>query len=137
MPADILIDRRGDVVAPDGVEPDAVLAPEDTLATLLPRFDELRLIAVSFPKFRDGRGFTQIRSLREHGFRGEIRAVGHVLPDQFMSLVRCGVSTVELPRGSDPALWRAVLALHGGFETQPLQERPLPLLRRLAVPFDA
>ena len=137
MPAEILIDRLGDVVTHSGNAPDALLTPEDSIEALLPALDTLRLIAVSFPKFRDGRGFTQIRELRERGFSGEIRAVGHVLPDQFMSLVRCGVSTIELPPGADPALWRAVLALHGGCETQPVEQRALPLLRRLAVPFDA
>jgi uncharacterized protein (DUF934 family) len=137
MPAESLIDREGRVVPHDGREPGAVLAPEDAIDALLPALDRLALIAVTFPKFRDGRGFTQIRALRERGYRGEIRAVGHVLPDQFMSLVRCGVSTVALPEGADPAVWRAVLALHGGGETQPVAERAWPLLRRLAVPFEA
>ncbi len=116
--------RLGVLLAP-GDAPDAV-------AALLHR---LGVVAVSFPKFRDGRGFTQARSLREHfGYGGEIRAVGHVLPDQFLSLLRCGVSTVELAEGQDPAVWRSVLALRGGLDTRPVAERPLPLLRRLAAP---
>ena len=58
------------------------------------------------PKSKDGRAFTQARALREHfGFQGEIRATGHVLPDQYRMLLRCGVSTVQLPDGADPAVW--------------------------------
>jgi hypothetical protein len=43
---------------------------------------------------------------------------------------------VKLPQGQDPALWEALLALHGGLDTRPVAERPLPLLRRLAASFD-
>ena len=136
MPADI-IDRTGHLVPGHHAEPDVTLEPADSIDTLLPNLGTIKCIAVNFPKFRDGRGFTHIRALREHGFTGEIRAIGHVLPDQFMSLCRCGVSSVMLPEGADPATWRIVLALHGGDDTQPLAERALPLLRRLAVPFDA
>ena len=128
MSADVVIDRHGDVVPQHNAAPDLVLMPEDGLPAA---FDGLALIAVRFPKFRDGRGFSQIRALRERGCLGEIRAVGNVLPDQFLSLVRCGVSTVALPEGADPAVWRAVLGLHVGDEAQ-----ALPLLRRIAVPFE-
>jgi uncharacterized protein (DUF934 family) len=115
----------------------AEIGPDDDLAALLPILPRLALVAVTFPKFRDGRGFTQIRALREHhGFAGEIRVVGHSLPDQFMNLVRCGASSVSLPQGQDPALWAAVLALHGGLDTRPVGERPLPLLRRLVASFE-
>ena len=58
--------------------------------------------------FRDGRGFTLARTLRErHDYRGEIRAVGHILPDQYLFLLRCGVDTVALPTGTDLAPWHA------------------------------
>lgn len=124
-----LLDRQ------DGVG--AMIGPDDDLANLVPLLPRLALVAVTFPKFRDGRGFTQIRTLREHhGFTGEIRVVGHPLPDQFMNLVRCGASTVSLPNGQEPALWAAILALHGGLDTRPVAEQPLPLLRRLAASFD-
>ncbi|MBB2167498.1 DUF934 domain-containing protein [Gluconacetobacter aggeris] len=75
----------------------------DTLRTVLPR---LSLVAVTFPIFRDGRAFSQARALREHlHFTGEIRATGKPLPDQYEFLLRCGVSTVDLPPGSDPEVW--------------------------------
>jgi uncharacterized protein (DUF934 family) len=113
------------------------VGPDEHLDKLAPFLDQLALVAVDFPKFRDGRGFSHIRALREHhGFKGDIRATGHPLPDQFLLLNRCGVSSVALPQGQDPAVWAAVLALHGGLDTRPMAERPLPLLRRLAVPFE-
>ncbi|NOG70263.1 DUF934 domain-containing protein [Roseicella sp. DB1501] len=89
--------------APLGLALDPATQPEE-IAELLPR---LALVAVPLPKSKDGRAFTQARALREHfGFTGEIRATGHVLPDQWRMLRRCGVSTVELPEGADAAQWQ-------------------------------
>lgn len=57
----------------------------------------LSLIAVNFPKYTDGRGFTSARLLRErYGFAGEIRAIGDVLLDQLYFLQRCGVDAFSL-----------------------------------------
>lgn len=112
-----------------------VLAPADQPDALAPLLHRLALVAVSFPRFRDGRGFTQARRLREfHGFAGDIRAVGHVLPDQFLALLRCGVTSVALAEGQQEAVWRAVLALRAGHDSAAPDQRRLPLLRRLAAP---
>lgn len=55
--------------------------------------DNLTLVALVFPKFADGRGFSKARLLRERlGFEGEVRAVGDFLPDQVFYLKRCGVN---------------------------------------------
>jgi uncharacterized protein (DUF934 family) len=79
----------------------------EPIAADLPR---LALLALEFPKFRDGRGFTLARALRErYCWSGEIRAVGHVIPDQYQFLARVGVTTVELPEGASPASWAAAL----------------------------
>jgi uncharacterized protein (DUF934 family) len=134
LPLARLLAEPASLALPGGIG--AVIGPEDDLATLVPLLAKLALVAIAFPKFRDGRGFTQMRSLREHqGYTGEIRATGHPLPDQFLNLVRCGVTSVDLPQGQDAAVWASVLKLHGGLDTRPVAERPLPLLRRLAVPF--
>ena len=115
-----------------------LIGPDEHVEPILPWLSKLELVAIGFPKFRDGRGFTHIRALCEHfGWQGEIRACGHVLPDQFLSLVRLGVSTIELPDRENPAIWAEVLALRGGLDGRPAAEQPLPLLRRLAAQFDA
>jgi uncharacterized protein (DUF934 family) len=59
--------------------------------------ENFALIAIEFPIFRDGRGFSSARLLRErYGYRGEIRAFGHILPDQVLFLMRCGVNSIEV-----------------------------------------
>ncbi len=62
---------------------------EDARA-LLPHLAGLRLIEVTFPKYRDGRGYSSARILREGGFTGELRAAGDVLLDQIVFLRRVG-----------------------------------------------
>jgi uncharacterized protein (DUF934 family) len=93
----------------------------------------------NFPTFRDGHGFTQARSLREHlAFSREIRATGNFLPDQYAFLLRCGITTVEMQDGSDPAAWPKA-ADRFSFACQPsvVKEPVLSGLRptiRLGVP---
>jgi uncharacterized protein (DUF934 family) len=90
--------------APLGV----VLQPDTRLEEVAPHLPRLSLVALRFPKARDGRAFTQARALRErYGFTGEIRATGHILPDQYAFLLRCGVTTVEVPEDADIAVWEA------------------------------
>ncbi len=62
---------------------------EDVRA-LLPHLDRLALIEIAFPAFRDGRGYSSARILREAGYTGELRAQGDVLVDQIVPMRRCG-----------------------------------------------
>ena len=64
-------------------------------------FDKLALIAVRFPKFTDGRGYSIARLLRRLGWTGELRAVGDVLRDQLFYMTRCGFDAFELRAGED------------------------------------
>jgi uncharacterized protein (DUF934 family) len=60
-------------------------------------------IEVNFPKFGDGRGYSIARVLRERrGYRGELRAVGHITRDLLQFLERCGFDAFELREGEDP-----------------------------------
>jgi len=69
------------------------------------------LIAVEFPSFRDGRGYSHARILRERlDFRGEIRAVGDVLRDQFQFMHRCGIDAFEVKDETALQAWLAALA---------------------------
>ena len=77
--------------------------PVEALADCIGR---LALVLLTVPAFRDGRVFTQARTLRERlGFTGEVRVAGAVLPDQAAFLDRCGVSALVLPADADPAVW--------------------------------
>ena len=58
--------------------------------------EHLSLIAIHFPVFKDGRGFSLARLLRErYGFKGELRATGDVLRDQMFYMHRCGFNAFE------------------------------------------
>jgi uncharacterized protein (DUF934 family) len=72
------------------------------LDELVPYLDRLAVVALVFPSFRDGRAYSQARLLRErHGFRGELRATGQVLRDQFMFMLRAGFDAFEVKKESD------------------------------------
>lgn len=62
----------------------------DDARALLPSLGQLALVEVSFPSFRDGRGYSAARVLREAGYAGELRAAGDVLVDQIPHMRRCG-----------------------------------------------
>lgn len=60
-------------------------------------FEGVEVIAVTFPAFSDGRGFTLARHLRARGFAGRLRARGHVIADQYAMARRAGFDEVEIP----------------------------------------
>jgi uncharacterized protein (DUF934 family) len=67
------------------------------------------VVALEFPKFRDGRAYTHARMLRERlGFRGELRAVGDVLQEQLNYMERCGFDSFEISAADPLAAWQAV-----------------------------
>jgi uncharacterized protein (DUF934 family) len=89
------------------------LEPEDEVEALEGRLAPVVLVALSFPKFRDGRPFTAARLLRTRlGFQGEIRAVGDVLRDQAGFMVRCGFDAFVPSDGSGPEAWALAAARH-------------------------
>ncbi|MFD0847428.1 DUF934 domain-containing protein [Sphingosinicella xenopeptidilytica] len=66
------------------------LESDEDARKLIPQLGQLALIEVAFPKFRDGRGYSAARILREAGYTGELRAAGDVLVDQIPYMRRCG-----------------------------------------------
>ena len=82
------------------VDPDAI-----------PLSPALQMVRVDFPAFSDGRGFTIARQLRLRGFRGRLRAKGHVIADQYAMARRSGFDEVEisddLARRQPEAQWQA------------------------------
>ena len=78
----------------------------EVLAYDLPR---VAVVALEFPKFRDGRAYTNARILRERlGFKGELRAVGDVLREQAHFMLRCGFDAFEPADGSSAQQWQSV-----------------------------
>lgn len=79
-----------------------LLENTDDPRALVDAFDKLALIAVRFPKFTDGRGYSIARELRRLGWKGELRAVGDVLRDQLFYMTRCGFDAFALRADQDP-----------------------------------
>jgi uncharacterized protein (DUF934 family) len=76
----------------------------DDARALLPHVARLDLVEVSFPTFRDGRGYSTARILREGGYTGELRAAGDVLVDQLPFMRRCGFDSFAPEAPIDPAV---------------------------------
>lgn len=80
----------------------------EALAYDLPR---LAVVAVAFPKFRDGRAYTSARLLRERlNYAGEVRAVGDVLQEQASFMVRCGIDAFVPADGATPEAWSKAIS---------------------------
>lgn len=93
-------------------------------------FDQFGVIAVNFPKFGDGRGFSIARLLRErYGYKGELRAIGEVGRDHLFFMARCGFDSFLLREAEDP---KEALTAFDDFSDayQASVEQPLPLFRR-------
>jgi uncharacterized protein (DUF934 family) len=78
------------------------VAPGDDVRLLLPFLDRIALVEVTFPGFRDGRGYSTACILREAGYTGLLRAAGDVLRDQIFFMLRCGFDEF-LVKDKDPA----------------------------------
>ncbi len=91
------------------VGPDVVLGPEDDVRSHQ-GLGNHRVIGLDFPKWRDGRGYSSARILREMGFSGDIRAIGDLTLDQLIALKRSGFSSVQSARALDAEDARVVLS---------------------------
>ena len=74
----------------------------DDVRLLLPELGRVRLVEIDFPRFRDGRGFSSARVLREAGYTGEIKATGEVLVDLVAFMRRCGFDSFAPETALDP-----------------------------------
>ncbi|MEL1249551.1 DUF934 domain-containing protein [Aurantiacibacter gilvus] len=111
-------DEQADVAAVtvdsflDQADADAVrIEPGDDTRDLLPHLGRLRLVEVNFPSYTDGRGYSAARLLREHGYTGELRAVGDVLVDQLAYMRRCGIDSFAPDRWLDEAAAQKALGI--------------------------
>jgi uncharacterized protein (DUF934 family) len=92
--------------------------------------ERFAVIAVNFPKFGDGRGYSIARLLRERcSFKGELRAIGDVLHDHLYFMEQCGFDAFALRDDQDAQEALSVFGTFSdGYQTSAL--RPTPLFRR-------
>src|SRR6185295_8053204 len=93
--------------APIGVRLKSDQQPSEIAGDL----DRVGVVALEFPVFKDGRPFSYARILRDrYGYKGEVRAFGHILRDQYLFLDRCGVDAVEVKDATALAAWKEAVA---------------------------
>jgi uncharacterized protein (DUF934 family) len=106
---------RGDLLkrcTPVGVR----LKSDQHPAALAADLAQLAVIALEFPKFRDGRAYSYARLLRDrYGYAGEIRAVGDVLQEQLGFMRRCGFDSFDLASPDPERAWSTVIGDHTVF----------------------
>ncbi|RYF25001.1 MAG: DUF934 domain-containing protein [Comamonadaceae bacterium] len=87
-----------------GAEGQNVLELANDADPLVQNLADVARIDLHFPKFTDGRAYSQARLLRQRlKFAGEIRATGDVLIDQLVQMARCGFDVAVLREGVDVA----------------------------------
>ncbi len=114
--------------------PAVSLANTDPVEDLAPHVGRLRLIVLNFPKFSDGRAYSQARVLRErHRYRGELRATGQVLRDQFMFMLRAGFDAFDVKKQSDAEAFAATVKRYSVFYQPTGDGRITALHRRMQL----
>ncbi|WP_296943625.1 DUF934 domain-containing protein [uncultured Massilia sp.] len=105
-------------------------APDELAHTVKDDLDKFKVVAVSFPKFTDGRGYSIAYNLRRRlGYAGELRAIGDVLRDQLFQMQRCGFDAYATRPDRD--IHDALKGLTVFSQTyQASVDTPLPLFRR-------
>lgn len=127
-----LLDLLTGVLRPDGSEPGMVLEPTADAAALAAAALHGGVVAINFPSFGDGRGHSLAVLLRErHGFKGEVRAVGYLIPDLAPFLLRSGFDTAEITDANDLDTWSGALTRIRHLY-QPGFRNPQPLRRDAA-----
>jgi uncharacterized protein (DUF934 family) len=131
VPATVWLAQRDKLAARAEIAQLGVWLASDQLATVIA--DDLgnfAVIAIDFPKFSDGRGYSIAYNLRKRlGYTGELRAIGDVLRDQLFQMQRCGFNAYATRQ--DRSIIDALLGLSVFSETyQAAVDQPLPLFRR-------
>ena len=101
---------------------------------LVPYVERLALIALVFPSFRDGRAYSQARLLRErYFFRGELRATGQVLRDQFVFMLRAGFDAFDVKKQADAEAYSQTVKRYSVFYQPTGDGRVAAPFRRLQL----
>jgi uncharacterized protein (DUF934 family) len=117
----------------DREAPIGVLWPNGrNVAELAPWLNRIALVALSFPTFKDGRAYSQARILRErYRFRGELRATGEVLRDQFLFLLRSGFDAFAVRKEIDALAFSEAVSRYSVFYQPAADGKPSALRQRL------
>lgn len=108
------------------------VAGADDIDPIIPFFEEIAVIALDFITFSDGRSYSKAASLKNHGFKGEIRAVGNILIDQISNLLRAGFDSLEVSHPlTKERLQKGVTINYPGFYQPSAGVTPLPNAKRL------
>ena len=108
-----------------------LIQPDERVEDIAADLDYFIVIAINFPKFVDGRGYSSASLLRQrYNYQGELRAVGDVLHDQLFFMQRVGFDSYALKDGKN-----VELALNGAFTPfsdayQASTSQPQPIFRR-------
>ena len=87
------------------------LKSDQSPALIADDLDRFAVVALEFPVFKDGRAYSYARLLRErYGYKGEVRAVGEVLRDQFLFMLRCGFDALEVRDEKAADQWREAVS---------------------------
>jgi uncharacterized protein (DUF934 family) len=101
---------------------------------LVPWLDRLAVVALVFPTFRDGRAYSQARLLRERfNYRGELRAIGQVLRDQFLFMLRAGFDAFEVKKPADAEAFANTVKRYSVFYQPTGDGRMTALHRRMML----
>ena len=99
---------------------------------LVPYLDRLAVVALVFPTFRDGRAYSQARLLKErYNYRGELRATGQVLRDQFVFMLRAGFDAFEVKKDGDAEAFVSTVKRYSVFYQPTGDGRVTALHRRM------
>jgi uncharacterized protein (DUF934 family) len=100
---------EGDRLISEGRAVGVRLTPDEEVEALAYDLPRLALVALQFPKFLDGRHYSNAQILRSRfGFTREVRAVGDVLREQAGFMLRSGFDAFEPADGSTPEDWERV-----------------------------
>jgi len=116
---------EGDALVTAGRSVGVRIQPDEAVEDLAYDLPRLALVGAVFPKFRDGRAFTTATLLRERlGYRGEVRAMGEVMRDQALFMVRCGFDSFAPVDGATPSDWAKAAGLFRHVYQRAADHRP-------------
>jgi len=122
---------EGDRLLSEGRAVGVRLGPDEDLEALAYDLPRISVVALAFPKFLDGRHYSNAQLLRgRYAFHGEVRAVGDVLREQAGYMLRCGFDAFEPADGSTPEQWERATHRFRHVYQRAVDDRPPAFVER-------